>query len=289
MKDAAAIPEARRAFLLAAAWMSGALFSFLGMGLSGRELSVELAPHHTAFYRNVLCLLFLMPFLLRAGWAAVRSEHLGRHAIRNSVHYAAQWCWLFGLGVLPLAEVFAIEFTAPIWTALLAMVFLGEAATQTRMLAVALGFAGILVILRPGLAIVDPASLVVLAAAVGYGLTFVLTKSLMTRDSTLALLFWMNLMQLPFGAVLSLGDFVVPSQALWPWVLVLGIAGLMSHFCLSKALQVADASIVAPLDFLRLPLAAVTAWLVYDERLDPFLLVGAVFILAANWINLRRG
>ncbi|MGI9332431.1 MAG: DMT family transporter [Gammaproteobacteria bacterium] len=273
----------------AVAWMGGALVSFLSMGVAGRELSVELQPHHSTFYRNALCLILLLPFVLRAGWKEVSTQLAGRHIARNAVHYFGQWCWLYALGVLPFAEVFAIEFTTPIWTALLASFFLREPLTASRLSAIALGFVGILVILRPGLAIVDPASFVALAAALGYAAAYVLTKKLVVTESPLTILIWMNAVQLPIGGLLSIGNLTVPGLALWPWIFVLGVAGLTAHYCISRALTLADATVVVPLDFLRLPLAIVTAWLLYDEALSPFVFAGVLFILAGNWINVKRG
>ncbi|MGI9521319.1 MAG: DMT family transporter [Hyphomicrobiaceae bacterium] len=264
------------------------LSSLLAMGIAGRELSEELQPHHSAFYRNAICLLILLPVILLAGSAAFKTRHFGRHLARNTVHFGAQWCWLFGLGVLPLAEVFAIEFSAPIWTALLASLFLGERITLSRLLVIARGFLGILVILRPGLAIIDPAAIVVLAAAVGYAIAYVITKNLVGLEAPLTVVWWMNVIQLPIGGVMSISNLIVPSAPLVPWLILLGISGLTSHYSLSQALKYADATEVLPLDFLRLPLAAVTAWLLYAEALDPFLAVGALFILLGNWLNLKK-
>jgi drug/metabolite transporter (DMT)-like permease len=273
----------------ALAWMAGALVSFLAMGVAGRELAVELAPHHISFYRNAISLLVLLPLVWRANWRPVRTAKPVQHALRNTIHFGAQWCWLFGVGALPLAEVFAIEFTAPIWTALIAAALLGERLTVARAVAIALGFAGILVILRPGLAIVDPAALVVLMASLGYAVTYVFTKRMTSTESALTVIWWMNVVQLLLGAALSLPDFVVPSPPMWPWVALVAASGLSSHYCLSRALSLADATVVVPLDFLRLPLAAVVAWLLYREAVDPFVVVGAAFVIAANWMNLKKG
>ena len=257
------------------------------MAIAARELSPQLQPHHMALYRNAICLVLLAPFVIALGWQAVRTANLKVHIARNSVHFGAQWCWLFGLGALPLTEVFAVEFSAPIWAALLATLFLGERLTQARVVAIALGFLGILVLLRPGLAIIDPASVVVLGAALGYGIAYVLTKSLTGAESALAVVFWMNVIQLPIGLAVSVGDLVFPSGPYLPWLAVLGVTGLSSHYCLSQALRCADVSIVAPLDFFRLPLAAVVGWLAYNEGVDVFLILGGAFILLGNWINLR--
>lgn len=257
------------------------------MAIAARELSPELQPHHMAMYRNAICLMLLAPFVLALGWQAVRTDKLRVHVARNTVHFGAQWCWLFGLGALPLTEVFAVEFSAPIWAALLASIFLGERLTRKRVLAIALGFMGIMVLLRPGVAIIDPASIVVLGAALGYGIAYVLTKSLTGVDSPLTVVFWMNVIQLPIGIAFSFGDFAFPTAPYLPWLAVLGVTGLTSHYCLSQALRFADVTIVAPLDFVRLPLAAMVGWLAYQEGVDIFLILGGAFILLGNWINLR--
>ncbi|MEM7428289.1 MAG: DMT family transporter [Pseudomonadota bacterium] len=274
---------------LALAWTAGTLTSMLMMGISGRELSAELQPHHSAFYRNAICLLILLPVVLRFGVQRFRTQHLKRHVARNTVHFFAQWCWLFGLSALPLAEVFAIEFSVPIWVALFATVFLGERLTGWRALAIGLGFAGILVILRPGMDIVHPAALMVLLAAVGYASAYVFTKNLVGVDDALTVVWWMNVVQLPIGLTLSATDLVFPSPPLIPWMIVIGVCGFTSHFCLSQALRHADATIIAQLDFLRLPLAAIIAWFAYNEAVDMFLAIGAAFILLGNWINLKKG
>ena len=261
--------------------------SMLLMAIAARELSPELQPHHMALYRNVICLLLLAPFVVALGWQSVRTANLKVHVARNTVHFAAQWCWLFGLGALPLAEVFAVEFSAPIWAAVLAAIFLGERLSRMRVFAIALGFGGILILLRPGIAIIDPASIVVLGAALGYGIAYVLTKSLTGAESPLAVVFWMNVIQLPIGVAVSMGDIPFPSDPYLPWLALLGLTGLSSHYCLSQALRFADVSVISPLDFFRLPLAVIIAWLAYDEPASAWLVLGGAFILAGNWINLR--
>jgi drug/metabolite transporter (DMT)-like permease len=270
-------------------WMSGALVSFLLMAVAGRELSAEISIFQVVFFRNAVCLAIVVALLSRVGWHHVRTARLGRHIARNTVHFAGQYGWLFGIASIPLAEVFAIEFTTPIWTALMASAFLGERLTSVRVVAVAFGFVGVLVILRPGLAIVHPAAFAVLGAALGYATTYIITKSLVSVDRPLTILFWMNLVQLPLGLLPSLGRWVWPSAHLLPWIAVIGVVGLSSHYCLSRALAVADATLVVPLDFLRLPLAAVVAWALYAEALDPFVFAGATIIFAGIWLNVRRG
>jgi len=271
---------------LAMLWMSGALVSFSGMAIAGRELSTEVSLYEVLFLRSTVCLIVLLALLPKFGWRSLKTPRPGLHLLRNSVHYLASFCWYFGVVSIPLAEVFAIEFTSPIWTALLAAIFLREPLTRARIGAIALGFLGILVILRPGAEVVHIASLVVLIAAIGYGSAYVITKRLTVTDGPFVILFYMNAIQFLIGIGPTFADWVTPSVALWPWVVVVGLTGLTSHYCITRAMQHADAMVVAPLDFLRLPLIAVVGYFVYAETLDVFVLLGALLVVGGNFINL---
>ena len=277
----------RQHLIGAVGWMMGAVVSLLAMAVAGRELAAEISVFEIMFFRNSICLTIICLVMLYYGRRLLVTRRLGLHLIRNICHFFAQAGWYFGLAFLPLAEVFAIEFTAPIWTVILAAIFLGERLTGQRSLGVFLGFAGILIILRPGLGIFDPAALAVLGAAVGFAATFVITKSLTASDAPLTILFYMNLIQLPLGMVPALLDWVTPSTQLWPWVLVTGLAGLGTHYCFARAFALADAGIVTPIDFVRLPLAGVIGYFFYQEGLDLAVIVGAAVILLGNLLNIR--
>ena len=224
----------------------------------------------------------------RAGWDSIRPRSFGIHLIRNTAHFTGQLGWFYGLAVIPLAEVFAIEFTAPVWTAALAVMILGERLTRRRILAIGLGLVGVVVILRPGVQILDPAALAVLGGAVCFALSHTLTKRL-TRDNTpLAILFYMTALQLPAGFALALPTWVWPSTPdAWLWAVVVGVSALTAHFSIAKAMTLADASVVVPMDFLRLPLVAGIGFLFYAEAIDIWLFVGAGLILVGLLQNLH--
>ena len=283
------LPPTSKSLPLAVAWMFAALVSFLLMAIAGRELSAEVGPAQIVAFRNMICLALLAVILARVGWKQARSAKPGRHLLRNAIHFGAQFGWFYAIARIPIAEVFAIEFTTPIWTALLAALFLGERLTMARVSAIALGFCGVLVILRPCLAILDPAAFAALAAAFGYACSYIFTKDLVATDRPVAILLWMNAVQLPLALAASASIWVVPSPALWPWVAITGVVGLTSHYCLSRALQYGEATVVTPIDFLRLPLAAAVAWMLYGERVDPWVFLGAAIIFGGVWLNLRRG
>ena len=277
----------RRPAIRAAAWMSGALASFMAMAISGRELSSELTTFQILFFRSVVGLVVVMALLQRTGWARVRTHAFGTHLVRNLAHFGGQYGWFTGLALIPLTEVFAIEFTMPIWTAILATLILGERMNRMRVLAVALGFVGILVMLRPGVASVSPGALAVLAAAFAYAFSHTLTKRLSGTDAPITILFYMTTIQLPLGLIPALPGWVWPSAGMWPWVVIVATTALSAHYCLTRAFQLADASVVAPLDFLRLPLIALVGLVFYGEPLNPWVMVGAVIVFAATWLNLK--
>jgi len=204
------------------------------------------------------------------------------------VHFVGQYSWALSLTLIPLATVFALEFTMPAWVALLAMPLLGERMTVSRAGSVVLGFTGVLIIVRPGLATFQPAVLLVLGAALAFAITLITTKQLTRSVSTFSILFWMNLMQLPMGLAGSNPLFLLNLEASHiPSLTGIAIAGLTSHYCLSNAFRSGDATIVAPFDFLRIPLIALVGWQFYNEALDLFVFLGAAFIIAGVVWNLR--
>jgi drug/metabolite transporter (DMT)-like permease len=271
-------------------WMIGALLSFSTMAVSIRELSRVLGILEILALRSALGLAVLLALALARPELrrAIRTRHIWLHLMRNGVHFAAQVAWATSLTLLPLATVFSLEFTMPAWTALLAAIFLHERLTQSRIGAVILGFAGVLVIIRPGLQTFQPAAFLTLAAAFGYGITLTATKRLTATDSTFAIVFWMNAMQLPMNLAGSDPAFALKLGAaqIVP-IIGLGIAGLTSHYCLSNAFRAGEATLVVPIDFLRIPLIALVGWWLYAEPLDLHVFAGAGLIVAGILWNLR--
>lgn len=271
---------------LAGIWMGGALFSFLSMAIAGRELSVELNTFQILFFRSVIGLLIVSLILSKLGWHQVRTGQLRLHIVRNMTHYVGQFGWFFAISLIPLAQVFAIEFTIPIWTAVLAPFLLGERLTPARCMVVAIGFAGILIILRPGMVPFELGAVSALIAAVGYALSHTLTKKITRTDTPLAVIFYMTVIQLPMGAVPSLIDWTTPSLAMTPWLFLVGATALSAHYCVARAFAHADAMVVIPMDFLRLPMVALLGLTFYGEPLDPWVLAGAAVIFVAIFLNI---
>lgn len=272
-------------------WMTGTLLSFSIMAVSVRELSLRgmsifeiLAIRSGTGLLIVLIVLAARPSLRH--YALPR--RMGLMLLRNVVHYVSQFSWALSLTLLPLAMVFALEFTMPAWTVLLAPLLLHEKMTPSRVGVVVLGLIGVLVILRPGVTSFNPASFLVLGAAFGYTITMIATKKLTMTETTFGIVFWMSVIQFPLSllgsnisALLNMNSgHILPA-------LGIGVASTTAHYCLSNAFRAGDATLVVPLDFMRIPLIAVVGWAFYHESLDIFVLLGALIIIVGVVWNLR--
>lgn len=272
-------------------WMVGALLSFSVMAVSIRELSrAGLSIFEILAIRSGVALFVLLALLALRKDLRVHAlpRRMGLNLFRNTVHYASQYSWALSLTMLPLATVFALEFTMPAWTAVLAVWFLHERMTPSRLGVVILGLIGVLVILRPGIAGFNPAAILVLLAAFGYAITMITTKQLTKTETTFGIVFWMAVIQLPLSLIGSDPTVFLRFEPrhILPAIGV-GMAGLTSHYCLSNAFRFGDATLVVPLDFMRIPLIAVVGWAFYGERLDVFVLLGAMIIVSGVLWNLR--
>lgn len=276
--------------LVAALWMTGAVASFSIMAVGGREVTGTLDTFELMFCRSIIGLVLVLAFGLAARrFAEVRTQRLGLHLVRNVFHFTAQNLWFYAVAFIPLAQLFAIEFTSPIWIALLAPLLLGETLTRWRVIAAVLGFSGILLIAQPGVATLNVGHLTAALSTLGFAGSIMMTKALSRTETTWTILFWLTVSQAVYGGVFVFwdGSMTLPDASNVIWVLLVGVGGLTAHICLTTALSIAPASVVAPMDFARLPLIAVVGWAVYDENLTLAVVVGALLILTANTLNLR--
>ncbi|UCI05313.1 DMT family transporter [Mesorhizobium sp. B1-1-8] len=273
----------------AAFWMALSIASFLAMSVAGRATTTELNVFQVLELRSVIGFFILLPLVMMSGgFAAMRTKRPLAHIARNVIHYSGQAAWLYALTLIPLAELISVEFTTPIWTAILAVSFLGERLSRPKLAAIVLGLIGVVIIVRPGAGSVNPGHLFVLGAAVCFGISIVLIKSLTRTDSVVRIIFWMLIIQSAIGLVPALYEWRNPPLDLWPWIVLIAFSGMSSHFCMARALAYADATIISPMDFLRVPLSALIGWLLYHEQIDAFTAGGAMLILMGNLLNLQR-
>ncbi|WP_341861470.1 DMT family transporter [Gymnodinialimonas sp. 57CJ19] len=282
----------------AAAFMIGAIVSFSAMAVAGRRVTAELDTFELMAYRSAVGLvLVLLISGLRGHLHQIRTDRLPLHIIRNACHFAGQNLWFFAVSAIPLAQVFALEFTAPLWVIIFAALFLGERLTWMKVASGVIGFIGILIVVQPGAAPFSFGMGATLAAAVFFAATAIFTKRLTSDQTITCILFWLTVIQFIFGLIFCLydGTMALPSLALVPWVVLIGICGLLAHFCMTSAFALAPASVVMPIDFARLPLIAIVGALFFEEPLEWAVLLGAILIFGANYMNIlvehrrRRG
>lgn len=272
----------------AAIWMIGAIVSFSAMAVAGRELGGHLDTFEIMMYRSVLGFgIICAIYSFNGHWKTISSARLSTHLLRNLVHFIGQNLWFFAVTVIPLAQLFALEFTSPLWVIILAPFFLGEPLTRIRVLAVLLGFVGILIVARPNPETLEIGTFAAAAAAIFFAATSIMTKRLTRTDSVACIMFWLTLTQAIMGLILAGydGNIALPDAQTAPLVLVIAIGGLMAHFSIANALAIAPASVVIPIDFARLPAIAVVGMLFYNEALDIYVLIGALVIFSGNYLN----
>jgi drug/metabolite transporter (DMT)-like permease len=263
-------------------WMLGAVASFSTMAVVVRELGDTLSIYQILFLRSALGLPMIVGAALMfgaAGLRRLRTANLRLQIIRNVVHIVGQLTWIYGLTVLPLAMVFAVEFTTPLWTVVMAAVILHEYPSRAQKIGLCLGLIGTFIIVRPGPGGVSWDVVIVLFAALTYAAAHLSTRILGRTDSPMAVAFWMCLIQTPLGFCLALIDWRPIAAADIPLLLLLAASGLFAHQCLTAAFRLAPMARVIPVDFLRLPLIATIGALFYAEPLDPFVLAGGAIVL----------
>jgi drug/metabolite transporter (DMT)-like permease len=270
-------------------WMLGAVISFTAMALAGREMASELDTFEIMMYRSVIGVLVVLAVGgISKSLGTISRQRFGLHLIRNVCHFSGQNLWFYAIAVIPFSQVFAFEFSSPIWVALMAPFFLGERLTKIRLISVILGFLGVLVIAQPGSITIGPGVIAAALCAVGFAGTFIATKLLSKTQSITCILFWLTVIQLVLGTTFSFydGDVAIPSLATLPLIVLVGCAGLLAHLCITSALKLAPVMIIAPIDFLRLPIIALIGASFYSEAINVWVIIGAMIVFGANFLNI---
>jgi drug/metabolite transporter (DMT)-like permease len=267
-------------------WMLGAIASFCLMAIAARELDGKIDKFELLAIRSMVGFVLLVIIMNVIGRPTLMfSQRTKTHFWRNLFHFIGQFSWLVGIGLLPLAQVFAIEFTVPLWVLIIAAIFLGEAITKRKLASVALGLIGVVVIVKPGTDMLNFGGMVMIIAALCFAVTFILNKSLLSTEHPLTVVFYMTLIQLPLGALMAGADWTMPEPWMWPWVMAIALTGLFAHYCMSKSMQLADVSVIISLDFLRLPMIAALGMWLYGEPLEVSVIFGGGLMLLANLVN----
>ncbi|MDH5729431.1 MAG: DMT family transporter [Gammaproteobacteria bacterium] len=269
-------------------WMLGALTSFSLVAIAGRELGDTLPISEILVFRSIIGLIIISLIIyLARDVNPLKTQRFGLHCVRNTFHFAGQYAWFLGITLLPLAQVFALEFTVPIWTAIVAAIFLKDHISRRQWMAIALGFIGVVIIIQPGTQMINPPAFIVLLAAMSYAVAHTSSKSLTKTESANTIVFYMCLIQLPMGLFLNYGHWVTPVTSDWLWIIIVSITALSAHFCMTKAMQYAAVTTVVIIDYLRLPLITVVGILFYEETPSLGLIIGSAILIGSNIINIR--
>ncbi len=277
------------ATLKAMLWMFGSIASFSTMAVAGREVASELDTFEIMMFRSLFGVIIV---LIIAVWAGtlnqVNTGNMRLHFARNLAHFTGQNLWFYAVTVIPLAQVFALEFTSPLWVIVLSPLILGEKLTLMRAVAAVMGFIGILIVARPDMAGINGGVVAAASCAIFFALSIMLTKRLTRTQGITCILFYLTAMQLVFGIIAAGydGDIAMPSVQALPLVILIGAAGLLAHFCMTNALALAPATVVVPIDFIRLPAIAIVGMLLYNEAIDVWVFAGAAVIFAGNYLNI---
>jgi len=270
-----------------ALWMIAAAAALTAMAVCIRYL-----PAYSVllmiFLRNVINLILMAPSMIRQGKSMIVTQRLGTHALRNLFLYAGNCAWFYGVTLIALADVASLQFTSPLFTAIIAAAFLGEKIGGHRMLAILAGFAGALIIIRPGMIPINLGTVMILIAALLYSCAHVVTKRLSDTESGTTVVFYMSVTILVYSAIPAFFVWQTPAWADMPAMIGLGITGYATHYCITRSLSVGDASFVIAFDFMRLPFSAILGWLLFQEMLDSWTIAGALIIFAAGYYSTVR-
>jgi drug/metabolite transporter (DMT)-like permease len=279
--DIAKSPGTRAGFILGAIYMSLAALCFTVMNVLIREAATELHPLQIAFLRNIFALTAMLPWLWHVGFEGLRTRRLGMQLLRGSISFVAMALWFTSVTLLPLAEAVALNFTLPLFVTAGAALILSERVGIRRWIATAVGFLGTLVILRPGFEVVTLVSVLPIFAALAMAATSLIVKSLSGTENPNAIVFYMNALLTPISFVPALFVWTWPSGYVWGLTAILGLLAMIAHMFFTRAYRHAEASAIMPLEYLRLPLIAIIAYILYMEIPDGWTWAGAAIIVGS--------
>ncbi|EMF60383.1 DMT family transporter [Pseudomonas cichorii] len=266
----------------AALLMLGSTMAFGLMAVAIRYATRYVPTQEVAFFRNAFGLLALLPMLLRPGHAPLKTQQLPRYFVRSAIGLGSMLCAFWALGHLPLAQAVSLSYSTPLFVTIAAVLWLGETVRIRRWAAVVVGFIGVLVIVRPGTAGFTAGSLVAVAAAVLSSLVAIQIKQLTRVDSADTVVLYTYVFWVPLSLVPALFVWVWPSGMAWLWLLATGVLGTVGQLLWTRALRLGEVSALTPISFLQLPLVTLLGWLLFNESVDRWTLIGAGIILAAN-------
>jgi drug/metabolite transporter (DMT)-like permease len=274
--------ESGPAVLRVAIWMIAAACGYAAMIGVVKHLSADMNIYVVIFWRYFLALVVMIPWLLPSGGSVLKTQRLGMHIWRALLMVVHGGTLMLAIMLIPLAEATSLIFTSPLFATVLAAIFLHEVVGPRRWLALTIGFVGVLVILRPGIVAFDLASGLMLVSAFTGACVVVTGKILLRSESSELTVFYLTLFAAPFALLPALYHWEWPSLEMLPWLVALALVGNAYIYGLTRALKIAETSMVMPFDFLRMPAAAVAGYILFAETIDVWSWVGAAIVFAAT-------
>lgn len=280
MNPAPALPVATP--LRAALLMLGSTLAFGLMAIAIRYATRYVPTQEVAFFRNAFGLLALLPMLIRPGSAPLKTQQLPRYFLRSAIGLASMLCAFWAIGHLPISQAISLSYSTPLFVTIAAVLWLGETVRMRRWAAVIIGFIGVLIIVRPGSTSFTPGTLVAVGAAVLSSLVAIQIKQLTRVDSADTVVFYTYVFWVPLSLVLALFVWVWPTGLAWVWLVATGVLGTLGQLLWTRALRLGEVSALTPISFMQLPLVSLLGWLLFNETLDRWTVIGAGIILGAN-------
>jgi drug/metabolite transporter (DMT)-like permease len=257
-------------------------FMFGFMALTIRYASRQLHPFEIAFFRNLFGFAFTLPLLLRHGFGIFRTQKISLYVMRCAIGIVSMLAGFWAIVNLPLAQAISLSYSTPLFVTIGAVFFLGEVVRARRWSAVAAGFVGVLLIVRPGHASFTAGSLVALLAAAMSGIVAVSIKFLSRTEKPDTIVIYTTMLWVPMSFVPALFYWQAPVGITWLWIVLAGFCGTCGHMFWTRALKLGDASLLAPISFLQMPLVALFGYFLFGEALDRWTATGAAIIFASN-------
>ncbi len=280
MNPAPALPVATP--LRAALLMLGSTLAFGLMAIAIRYATRYVPTQEVAFFRNAFGLLALLPMLIRPGSAPLKTQQLPRYFLRSAIGLASMLCAFWAIGHLPISQAISLSYSTPLFVTIAAVLWLGETVRMRRWAAVIIGFIGVLIIVRPGSTTFTPGTLVAVGAAVLSSLVAIQIKQLTRVDSADTVVFYTYVFWVPLSLVPALFVWVWPTGLAWVWLVATGVLGTLGQLLWTRALRLGEVSALTPISFMQLPLVSLLGWLLFNETLDRWTVIGAGIILGAN-------
>ena len=284
----ATAPRSRHQPLRGVLWMAAAALSFSITIALVRHLSTTMSTFEIVFFRQVFGVIFMLPWLMRVGVASLKTDRFSIYLVRAACTYSAMFAAYYSVTLIPMADSIALQFTLPFFTIIVAAIALGEGIYAHRWIATVTGFAGALIIVRPGFATFEPGMLVAIAAAAIYGAADTCTRYLSARDSVNLIVFYGFVIQLPVSAIPAALTWVTPGLGDLAWLTLFGIVAFVAQFFITRAFAAAEAGLVSPVLYLRLPFVALIGFLIFDEMPDEWTWIGAAILFASTIYSTRR-